>query len=728
MPGMLNTSPSSEFLNTEQRLAVETNAERVLILAGAGSGKTRVLVRRIAHLIETGQALASHILAVTFTNKAASEMRKRVDDLLGPRGAGLWMGTFHSLCHRILRSHAAEAGLPREFQILDYDDQLRLVKRIIKSLQIDDDYVTPKEALSFISKQKEEGKRFQHLERARDLYYQTLYSIYQTYELELVRLGQVDFAELILKTQELLQQNESILNRYQSQFQHVLVDEFQDTNRLQYQWLKLLSQHHLFVVGDDDQSIYGWRGAQIRNLKKFQDDYPNAVLIKLEQNYRSTATILNASNALIAHNADRFGKALWTHAGSGEPIGIYDARSDLEEARFVAERIGYLHGLGTSLSDFAILYRSNAQSRLLEEALLKTKLPYRIFGGLRFFERAEIKDVLAYLRLAFFVQDDAAFERVVNWPTRGIGEQSVEVLRQEAQKTQTCLLENAQKIAAGFEHPELSKRAQNAIALFAQLIQSIADHLKSHSLSQTLKFILDNTQLIPQFQKAKDGKGENRIENLNELIEASRQFEASEDGEALPTSEQTESFLTHAVLEAGDHQADPDQDAINLMTMHAAKGLEFNTVFLVGMEEGLFPHQMAMQEDNLSEERRLCYVAMTRAKKHLILTHALSRRLYGMERHNAPSRFLREIPDSFLKSIRTKSSSVSVSFGDETIRRTRITHSAAIPLGKRVEHVRFGEGVILDQQGEGSEKRVLVSFKSGQKWLMSEKANLKVLP
>jgi DNA helicase-2/ATP-dependent DNA helicase PcrA len=711
-----------DTLNPAQREAVTAPPAAALVLAGAGSGKTRVLVHRIAWLIRVEGVSPHSLLAVTFTNKAAGEMRNRVESLLRLPAAGLWIGTFHGLAHRLLRRHWREAKLPEGFQIMDTDDQLRLVKRLMKAMEIDDSRWPPKQALWFINAQKDEGRRARHLGESYDPFLKQMQRIYLAYEQACEQSGLVDFAELLLRCHEVLRDTPDLLAHYRERFRHVLVDEFQDTNTIQYAWLRLISegQNNLFVVGDDDQSIYGWRGAKIENLQRFQNDHPRHKLVRLEQNYRSTGNILAAANALIANNEGRLGKNLWTEGSKGEPISLYAAFNEQDEAYFVIERIRQWVAEGGRRSEAAILYRSNAQSRLFEERLMMQGIPYRVYGGLRFFERAEIKNALAYLRLISNRRDDPSFERVINLPVRGIGERTVDLIRDQARGEQCSLWQAAQGLC---ERGELPGRARNAVQGFLDLVEEMAAACYGLRLAEQAHFAIHRSGLIEHHKKEKD-QGETRLENLEELISACRQFVA-EDG----SLGELDQFLAHAALEAGDAQADSGEDAVQLMTLHSAKGLEFPLVFLVGMEEGLFPSQQSLDDPaRLEEERRLAYVGITRARKRLVISHAEQRRWYGKDLYPRPSRFVREIPAEHLQEIRMGSASarplVQPAAAPTSIARETAA-AAGLKLGQRVSHAKFGEGVVLQVEGDGAQARVQINFRdAGSKWLMLAYANL----
>ena len=636
----MDVTPILESLNDAQRQAVTAPAEPTLVIAGAGSGKTRVLVHRAAWLIDVEGISPQSLLAVTFTNKAAAEMRGRIEALLGMPVNHLWIGTFHGLAHRLLRRHWQEAGLPQNFQIIDSDDQLRLIKRLLRNLEIDDSRWVPKEIQWFINAQKDEGLRSKNIDDERDPNRRQMISLYAAYEEVCERGGLVDFAELLLRAHELWRENKEILSHYRRRFRHLLVDEFQDTNSIQYAWLRLLAGDDggiPFVVGDDDQSIYRWRGARVEHIHQYQRDFPSALVVKLEQNYRSTATILNAANAVIANNADRMGKNLWTDGAEGEAIKVYSAFNERDEADFVIGRLRDWIDQGNVRADAAVLYRSNAQSRVLEEKLINASIPYRVYGGLRFFERAEIKDALAYLRLISHREDDASFERIVNRPTRGIGARTVEIMRAYA-RANSCTMWRA---AGAVASDELAGRAANAVNAFLNLIERMALETTGLDLQDKVDHVIHASGLVEMFRNDKGERGETKLENLMELVSAAKSFEPDPAEEMSPLDE----FLSHAALEAGEGQADAWEDCVQLMTMHSAKGLEFPLVFLAGMEDGLFPHQRSIADPNgLEEERRLCYVGITRAKQTLYITHAEQRRLHGMDSFSQASRFMPRHP------------------------------------------------------------------------------------
>jgi len=717
----MDVSHILDGLNEAQREAVTANNRSLLVLAGAGSGKTRVLVHRIAWLVAVEGVSPHGVLAVTFTNKAAAEMRGRIETMLGMPAGGMWVGTFHGLAHRLLRSHWQDVGLPQGFQILDSDDQYRMIRRILKSLDIDEQRWPPRQVQWFINAKKDEGLRPQHLDGDNDPFQVKMIELYQAYEDVCKRSGLVDFAELLLRAHELFLQRRDVLEHYQARFKHVLVDEFQDTNTIQYAWVRLLAgeRGHIFIVGDDDQSIYGWRGARIENIHQFSSDFPGTQTIRLEQNYRSTGNILNAANALISHNADRLGKELWTAGEDGEPIRLYAAFNETDEARYVVDRIGDWIDKGGVRRETAILYRSNAQSRVFEENLMMQGIPYRVYGGMRFFERAEIKDVLAYCRLIENRHDDAALERVINTPTRGIGDRSIASLREIARVRGMSMWDAISTVVA---EKTLAARAVGALTKFQEIVESFADGSDELELYELVSMVVENCGLIEFYRnKEKGEKGEARVENMEELVSAARNFEQSEDDiEMSPLA----AFLSHAALEAGEGQADPWEDCVQLMTLHSAKGLEFPMVFLCGMEEGLFPHQRSIEEPGrLEEERRLCYVGMTRAEQQLVISYAEQRRIFGNDLYPRPSRFVGEIPAELVEEVRPK-----VSTSSPTATHGSLDESPeGMQLGQRVVHPKFGEGVVLSYEGQGNAARVQVNFDfEGSKWLVLAYANLQV--
>ncbi len=716
-------------LNDAQRQAVTAPSQAMLVLAGAGSGKTRVLVHRIAWQIQVLGVSAHSILAVTFTNKAAKEMRGRIEDLLAMSAQSMWIGTFHGIAHRLLRRHAKQAKLPETFQVMDSADQLRLIKRLLATLNLDADKWPPRQAQWFINAQKDEGVRARHMIETGDLYQRQMLIIYKAYEELCDRSGLVDFAELLLRAHELLRDNPDVLDFYQQRFKQVHVDEFQDTNTIQYAWLRLLTdgRDNIFVVGDDDQSIYGWRGAKIENIYSFQKHYPNHQVIKLEQNYRSTGNILKAANKVISVNDGRMGKELWTDAGDGDLISLYAAFNEQDEAHFVVERIRAWINEGGLRKDVAILYRSNAQSRQFEERLMTTGTPYRVYGGLRFFERAEIKNALAYLRLMSNRDDDASFERVINTPTRGIGAKTIDDIRAIARNQSLSLWAAAIML---INQRTLSARATNALTGFLELIKKLDAEAEGLELFEKVKLVVEKSGLIELYQKDKADKGEEKVENLEELVNAARLFDAGTIGDMEDTENLSEldMFLAHATLESGELQGDDFDDCVQLMTLHSAKGLEFKQVFLVGMEEGLFPSQQSVDDaGRLEEERRLCYVGITRAMQQLYLTYAESRRLYGKETYPRPSRFLREIPPEHLQEVRMRAT-VSRPVTSVQPKAQSLQAAGKYKLGQRVSHAKFGEGVVLQMEGDGPQERVQINFKqSGVKWLMLAYAQLDML-
>ncbi|MBI3187458.1 MAG: DNA helicase II [Gammaproteobacteria bacterium] len=726
----MDVSHILDGLNPAQREAVTAPPGPMLVLAGAGSGKTRVLVHRMAWLIQVEGVSPFSLLAVTFTNKAASEMRHRVEALQQMPVSGMWVGTFHGLAHRMLRTHWKEANLPQAFQVLDSDDQLRMVKRVLRTLELDETRWIPKMITGFINARKDEGLRAQHIDSGGDPVQQQLLRIYTAYEVACQRAGVVDFAELLLRTLELLRDNQELRAHYRSRFRHVLVDEFQDTNTIQYAWVRLLAKDksgqngntgaHLFIVGDDDQAIYGWRGARVENIHSFKKDFPDCLMVRLEQNYRSTSTILNAANALISRNDDRLGKNLWTQGEQGEPIQLYAAFNEQDEARYVIDSIKRWLEQGNARSDVAILYRSNAQSRLFEEQLMMDGLPYRVYGGLRFFERAEIKDALAYLRLLANRADDGSFERVINQPTRGIGNKTVEQLRELAKDMNTSMWKAAEYLV---QQPGLTARAGNALKGFLQLVESMQQTVEKLPLHEQTEHVIQHSGLLTHYSQEKGEKAEARVENLQELVNAARGFDFHNSD--VIEMDMLTAFLAHAALEAGDAQAEAWEDCVQLMTLHSAKGLEFPLVFICGVEEGLFPSERARSEGGrLQEERRLCYVGITRARQHLVLTYAERRRLYGKDYYPMPSQFLGEIPSEYIQDVRFGS-------GKQVVRNTGSVQQSAgngIMIGQRVMHQKFGEGMVTNCEGQGSHARVEVNFRnSGSKWLVLAYANLQLL-
>jgi DNA helicase-2/ATP-dependent DNA helicase PcrA len=713
-------------LNEAQREAVCAPPGHYLVLAGAGSGKTRVLTHRIGWLTQAERVPPWAILAVTFTNKAAGEMRARLEALIEGGTQGLTVGTFHGIAHRLLRRHWREAGLPEAFQILDSDDQLRLVKRVVAGLGLDDAKFPPRQACWQINHWKDEGKRPDGIEHRDHPVTQTFVSIYKAYEDACRRAGLVDFGELLLRAHELWLKNPAVLEHYQQRWRHLLVDEFQDTNTLQYAWIRVLAgtSGTVFAVGDDDQSIYGWRGAKVENMQQFLRDFPDARTIKLEQNYRSTSTILKAANSVIQRNGSRLGKELWTAGEDGERIALYAAYNEQDEARFVIERIReYINEHG-SAKDCAILYRSNAQSRNFEEQLIQRDLPYRVYGGQRFFDRAEIKDALAYLRLAANRHDDAAFERAVNTPTRGIGDRTLDALRRRARVENTSMWETV--LSELSSASELAGRAKNAVKAFLALIEEMAQAFATLTLAEQIDHVITHTGLRDFYEKDSRGNAESRVENLDELVNVASRFERTAEDIDAGLSELS-AFLSHAVLEAGENQGEAWDDCVQLMTLHSAKGLEFPVVFLVGMEEGLFPSQRSVDDEGrLEEERRLAYVGITRARERLIVTHAESRRMHGTEMLARPSRFLGEIPAELLDEVRPRVHVTRpVYAGGGQSANASLQEELPVKLGQQVSHPKFGSGVVISAEGSGAHTRLQVNFESeGSKWLVAAYANL----
>lgn len=710
-----------DSLNDAQRSAVSAEPCPTLVLAGAGSGKTRVLVHRVVWLIRVENVAPQEVMAVTFTNKAANEMRHRIEALLGMPTRHLWIGTFHGLAHRMLRRHWREAGLAEGFQIMDSDDQQRLLRRLLKSLGLEDGQWTPKELQWFINAQKDEGLRAQDVADDGNVTRRQMIDLYRRYEEICEQSSLVDFGELLLRVLELMRNNAEIRDLYQRRFRHLLVDEFQDTNAIQYMWLRLLvgGGGVPFVVGDDDQSIYRWRGARVENLLQFEKDFPGTQIQRLEQNYRSTANILNAANAVIANNGARMGKNLWTDVAAGELIKLYGAFNERDEAEFVISRIQDFVGAGNKRSEAAVLYRSNAQSRVFEEALLAAGIPYRVYGGQRFFERAEIKNALAYLRMIANRDDDPSFERVVNTPTRGVGARTVDVVREHARHTGVSLWRAAIEVIS---ESRLPKRSANALGTFLKLIDDLDAGTRSLPLHEQVEHVVAQSGLIPHHLRDTTTNGEARVENLQELVSAARDSLVSEDSELPPLME----FLSYAVLESGEVQAGEFEDGVQLMTLHSAKGLEFPLLFLCGMEDGLFQHQRSLNDANgLEEERRLCYVGLTRARQQLYLSYAEQRRLHGMDNYSTPSRFLREIPPELIEEIRPQMQVARpVAHATRAVRET----IKGVSLGRRVRHRKFGEGVVLNSEGSGTHARVQVNFEGvGTKWLVMAYANLELM-
>lgn len=721
-----------DHLNPAQREAVSAPPGHYLVLAGAGSGKTRVLIHRIAWLNEV-QGVPNHgIFAVTFTNKAAGEMRHRTDLQLRNGSRGMWIGTFHGLAHRLLRLHWQDARLPEGFQVMDSDDQLRLVKRVVQALELDESKYPPKQMSWWINEQKDEGRRPQHIQpEPNDDWTEVRRQVYAAYQERCDRSGLLDFAELLLRAHELLRDTPALLAHYRARFREILVDEFQDTNAIQYAFVRVLAGEsgNVFVVGDDDQAIYGWRGAKVENVQRFLKDFPGAQTVRLEQNYRSSANILGAANAVIAHNPDRIGKQLWTDSGDGDPIDLYAAYNEVDEARYVVERARQWVRDGGSYGEVAVLYRSNAQSRALEEALISEQLPYRVYGGMRFFERAEIKDALAYLRLLTNRSDDAAFERAVNTPTRGIGDRTLDEVRRLARASALSLWEAAMLCT---QQNTLAARARNALASFLSLIGQLHAETGQMELAERIDHVLMRSGLREHWAKESRGglDSESRTENLDELVSVASRFTRPDDEDSQGMTELV-AFLAYASLEAGEGQAQAGEEGVQLMTLHSAKGLEFPIVFLVGLEDGLFPSARSLEESGrLEEERRLAYVGITRARQKLVLCYAESRRIHGQDNYNVPSRFLREIPRDLLNEVRPKvqvsrTASLGAARGGPV---HGIVEIASIKLGANVEHPKFGGGVVVDYEGAGAHARVQVQFDEvGAKWLVMAYANLTVV-
>ncbi|MEE9570374.1 MAG: DNA helicase II [Gammaproteobacteria bacterium] len=708
-------------LNDAQREAVTAPHRSTLVLAGAGSGKTRVLVHRIAWLIRAEGLAPQQLLAMTFTNKAAAEMRQRIEALLGFPTRHFWIGTFHGLAHRFLRIHWHEAGLAEAFQIMDSADQFRMIRRILKNLHLDENLWDPKKIQWFINAQKDEGLRPNDVDDEGNTGRRQMIDLYDRYEKACADSSVVDFGELLLRVLEVLRQNDQLLAQYQERFRHLLVDEFQDTNAIQYDWLKLLvgQTGTPFVVGDDDQSIYRWRGARVENLQRYQRDFQSTQVIRLEQNYRSTGTILDAANAVIANNSARLGKNLWTGGAAGEPIRLYAAFNERDEADFVVNRISDYVGRGHSRSEVAVLYRSNAQSRVFEESLLAAGIPYRVYGGLRFFERAEIKDALAYLRLIANRDDDPSFERIANTPTRGFGARTMDAVRDYANRAGVSLWRAAGAVIA---EDAIPKRSSNAIQGFLELVDRLDAQTRKLSLHEQVREVTQASGLLAHHGRDGQMAGEAKVENLEELVSAAQGVIRDEESVLPPLAE----FLSYAVLESGDTQAEAYEDSVQLMTLHSAKGLEFPLVFLCGLEDGLFPHQRSLVDAaGLEEERRLCYVGLTRAQQQIYLTYAEQRRLHGTSTYGTPSRFIREIPQELLEEVRP---ALSVSRPIYRPGRSLEKEDSPMRLGQRVRHGKFGDGVVLDSEGSGSHARVQVNFENaGTKWLVLAYAKLELM-
>jgi DNA helicase-2/ATP-dependent DNA helicase PcrA len=726
-------TPMQDFLgelNNAQSQAVTSTAQRLLILAGAGSGKTRVLVNRVAWLMAAHNISGHRVMAVTFTNKAAAEMRHRIEKIAGGATPQLWVGTFHGLSHRILRQYWHQAHLPENFQIIDSDDQLRVVKRLIQESGWDEEACDPKRAAGFINRQKDEGKRASQVISSGVPEITLFVELYRLYEQHCQRTGIVDFAEILLRTYELWRDNADVLEYYQQRFTHILVDEFQDTNTVQYAWLKLLcgKDNHIMIVGDDDQSIYGWRGAKIENIHRFSKDFEDVVTIRLEQNYRSTSTILAAANALIAKNESRLGKELWTQGIQGDPLSLYGAFNEIDEARFIVDRIRNWCFAGGAFDDIAILYRSNAQSRVLEQTLRQSNIPYRIYGGLRFFDRAEIKDVLAYCRLLVHCNDDTAFERIINVPPRGIGERTLASILAYAKEHQLSLWQAAK----GYYPTMPSGRISNGLRQFFETIEDMIEQVANMRLPELMKYVMQHSGLFDHVKMQPGERTQARVENLHELVHACGQFEQSyeemHEKKDQHSQESLPAFLSEVALDAQNNEIDLES-TIKLMTLHSAKGLEFPLVFLAGMEDGLFPHYRCVQDKSLlEEERRLCYVGITRAMRKLYLTYAEKRAFAGLSGSNRPSRFIDDIPAALIESINLNAQTFSPAPTFSRPKRTSTTGNYPYPLGKRVTHPRFGEGVVVGGEGQGESARVEVNFASdGRKWLVLAYAKLELV-
>ncbi|MCF6807878.1 DNA helicase II [Thiotrichales bacterium 19S9-12] len=701
-----------EGLNEPQKEAVTSENENILVLAGAGSGKTRVLTQRIAYLCQNEGVLPLQILAVTFTNKAANEMRGRIEQLLNINSFGMWIGTFHGIAHRLLRRHGDQIGLDAKFRILDQDEQLQVIKRLIKNMNIDDSFYPPKTIQQFINTRKDEGLRASALQNEKNgRYDHELVRIYYAYELQLKADSALDFADLLLYAYELWK-IPNVLEHYQNRFQAILVDEFQDTNEIQYRWLKALTHplNHMMVVGDDDQSIYGWRGAKVENILKFKREFSPVKVIRLEQNYRSTQTILDVANGIIAHNDQRMGKSLWSAGDKGEKVKLYEASDERDEARFIANKVeDLIQKSNASPSGIAVLYRSNAQSRVIEETLLQKQIPYRIYGGLRFFERAEIKDALAYLRLITFRGDNVAFERIINTPTRGIGLRTLDKIRDIAKVKQINLWQAAVLLS---EDESTAARTRNSLTLFVKLINYMDEQLTAQpSLKEKVRFILEASGLITLYKEDKKESARQKLENLEELVNAASEF-IPMVSVGLDEDDLLDEFLSFAVLESGEGRADEFSDSVQLMTLHSAKGLEFPYVFIVGLEEGLFPSARSADEDRLAEERRLCYVGITRAMRQLTLSYARIRHQYGDINYQKKSRFVNELPQELVETIRLKTHKPHQQFGFGMVKSIN-AEDDAFKQGDLVSHHKFGIGVFVKSEGSGEQKRYVIDFKGG---------------
>lgn len=716
----MDVSHLLDGLNDAQREAVAAPMHNVLVLAGAGSGKTRVLVHRIAWLMQIEGISPNSIMAVTFTNKAAREMRGRIEELLHISGRGMWFGTFHGIAHRFLRAHYREADLPENFQILDSDDQLRIIKRLMRELNVDETRLPPRQVQGYINSRKDEGVRAKHLPPAKNPFDKKLAELYLSYEAQCQLSGLVDFGELLLRSHEIWLNNRSLLAHYQDRFSYLLVDEFQDTNTVQYAWLRVLAGDRIpiMVVGDDDQSIYGWRGAKIENIQQFEKDFSGSNIVRLEQNYRSTGNILAAANALIANNGNRLGKQLWTDDSEGELIDLYAGFNEQDEANYIADRIAAWLEQGNLRQDSAILYRSNAQSRILEESLIRASIPYRIYGGLRFYDRQEIRNAMAYLRLVHYQNDDAAFERVANVPPRGLGEKSMGLIRERARDEGYSLWRACAHL---LEQSALKGKAKSSMAQFMDFIEVLSSQAHELSLHDLCETVVKDSGLLDYHASEKGEKGQARKENLEELIGSTHDYQPEDDEQPILAQ-----FIAQAALDAGEQQAAEHEDSVQLMTLHSAKGLEFPLVFLAGMEENLFPHSMSMEEPGrLEEERRLAYVGVTRAREKLVLTYAESRRLYGEEKFNPVSRFVREIPTTTIQEVRLRNTvSRPVSFGSGTSTGA-MEGAPEFQLGDLVSHPKFGEGTVVHYEGRGPHARIQVMFlEHGNKWLVLSYAKL----
>jgi DNA helicase-2/ATP-dependent DNA helicase PcrA len=736
-------------LNERQFEAVTTNTENSLVIAGAGSGKTKVLIHRIAYILEKFPVSTFNILAVTFTNKAANEMKERIEGMMQTHIGGMWIGTFHGLCHRMLRQHYVEAGLPETFQIIDQDDQTKIIKKIHSAMGLDETKWPPKKSAAYINQKKEHGLESKDINVQNNPTESVLLHVYNNYENQCKISGLIDFSDLLLRTYKMLRDNDHIRRSYKERFKFILVDEFQDINNIQYMWLKAISgmmdskeeTNTVMVVGDDDQSIYSWRGAEIAHILSFSKEYPDVKTIRLEQNYRSTGNILEAANAVIAKNGGRLGKSLWTDGDKGSPIYLYHSGNEVDEATFIANQIQTWKQTGRSIEDVAVLYRSNAQSRMIEEIFNRNQIPYRIYGGLRFFDRAEIKDALCYMRIVANQNDNAAFDRVINQPARGIGKQTLLSVRELANENNISLYQAAHNLVV---NNSLSARACSALAGFLDLVSSMKNDIENKTLGEAASIIIAKSKLREFYLQDRKEQGQTKVENLEELINAAQVYVSNEENNSTPSLSE---FLAHSILATDSKESDKDNpNAVSLMTLHSAKGLEYSLVFLTGLEEGLFPHKMSILDGNrLEEERRLCYVGITRAKEKLCITHAASRRLHGSENYQTPSRFLYEIPAELLQEIKIKGSSpTSYSSKPQTWSRSSYKEdenyskpkrvvdtgkdSNSYRLGQKVQHAKFGSGVVLNYEGDKDSGRVQIKFKGhGVKWLVTSFAKLSTL-